>query len=299
MDKLNLLKNRTDIEIIYDADMSKLTTFRCGGKADVILYPETEEALRAAVKQLKGQNYMPLGGGSNLLVHDGGYHDIMIGTKKLKDIRLIDGETVYAQAGARLSSVCTFAHNNGLTGMEFAGGIPGTVGGGVFMNAGAYGGELKDILLYADVLDREGNLSRKTAEELELGYRHSKLMEEEGFVVGAAFRLNRGDVEEGKALLAELNFRRRDKQPTDLPSAGSTFKRPTGYFAGALIEQSGLKGKTIGGAQVSEKHCGFIVNIGGAAAADVIALIEYVKDTVYEKQGVMMETEVRIIGGDR
>jgi len=297
MDTLNLLKKLKDTEIVYNADMSRLTTFRCGGKADVIVYPETAEALKEALILLKEKEPMALGGGSNLLVRDEGYHGIMIGTKKLNAITLVDEDTVYAQAGARLSSVCSFAHRNGLTGMEFAGGIPGTVGGGVFMNAGAYGGELKDILLYAEVMDGAGGIKKMTAEELELGYRHSKLMAEGGFVIGAAFRLEHGDIAEGKALLAELNFRRRDKQPTDLPSAGSTFKRPTGYFAGALIEQSGLKGAAIGGAQVSEKHCGFIVNIGGATATDVIRLIDHVKETVAQKQGVVMETEVRIIGG--
>ena len=290
------LKSIQNITVQEQADMTKLTTFRAGGKADLVVYPETVEALAETVRALADEVYMPLGGGSNLLVLDGGYRGTMIATAKLNEISLPDGNTVYAQAGARLSAVCSFAHANGLVGMEFAGGIPGTVGGGVFMNAGAYGGELKDVLVYADVMDRSGNISRMENQELELSYRHSALMDMDVIIVGAAFRLERGDVEEGKAYLAELNKRRRDKQPTDLPSAGSTFKRPTGYFAGALIEQSGLKGFSIGGAQVSEKHCGFVVNKGGATAAEIHRLICHVQQTVLEKQGVMMETEVRIIG---
>jgi len=166
------------------------------------------------------------------------------------------------------------------------------------MNAGAYGGELKDIMVYADVLDENGDMHQYSAEELEMGYRHSILMERKGFVVGAAFRLKKGDAQEGRELLSELNRRRREKQPTQLPSAGSTFKRPTGYFAGELIEQSGLKGARIGGAQVSEKHCGFVVNVGDATADDIIRLIQHVRLVVLEKQGVELETEVQIIGGD-
>ena len=299
MNMLNLFEKIENIELVTNADMSRLTTFRAGGQADMIVYPENVNALREVVLSLKGREYMALGGGSNLLVRDEGYHGIMIGMAKLNEISLHDEITVYAQAGVKLSALCSFAHKNGLVGLEFAGGIPGTVGGGVFMNAGAYGGELKDVLLYADIMDKNGYIRQMTAEELELSYRHSKLMQEDGFVVGAAFRLNRGDVAEGKALLVELNGRRRDKQPTDLPSAGSTFKRPAGYFAGALIEQSGLKGVSVGGAQVSEKHCGFIVNKGGATATDILNLIQFVQNTVYEKHGVMMETEVQIIGGEK
>lgn len=291
------LKNIQDTEIIFDADMSKYTTFRAGGKVNALIFPETLEALGGILRSLLGGEYMPLGGGSNLLVCDEGYDGIMVSTGRLTDITLLDSETVYAQAGAKLSSVCAFAHAHGLTGMEFAGGIPGTVGGGVFMNAGAYGGELKDIILYADVLDTQGVAHRMEADTLDLGYRHSALMDHGGFIAGAAFCLKRGDVSEAKALLSELNRRRREKQPTELPSAGSTFKRPVGYFAGALIEQSGLKGKRIGGAQVSEKHCGFIVNTGGATAGEILDLIRLVQKTVYEKQGVMLEPEVRIVGG--
>jgi len=290
------LKNIENITILEQADMKKLTTFRAGGIADAVIYPETAAALAETVRALQGEEYMPLGGGSNLLVLDGGYHGTMISTVKLNDIRLTDEHTVYAEAGARLSSVCAFALNNGLVGMEFAGGIPGTVGGGVFMNAGAYGGELKDIIVYADVMDKDGNIIRMQNDELGLDYRHSALMDMDVIIVGAAFHLEKGDVTKGREYLAELNKRRRDKQPTDLPSAGSTFKRPAGYFAGALIEQSGLKGCTIGGAQVSEKHCGFVVNIGGATATDIHRLIQHVQQTVREKLGVELEMEVRIIG---
>lgn len=297
MDIITQLQKIEDLEYFENADMSRLTTFRAGGRADAVVYPKTTEALRQAILTLKGSESMALGGGSNLLVRDEGYRGVMIGTAKLCGISQTAEDVIYAQAGAKLSSVCNFALNHALVGMEFAGGIPGTVGGGVFMNAGAYGGELKDILIYADVMDGEGVLWQMDAGELDLGYRHSILMEQGGFVVGAAFKLQKGNPEEGKNLLADLNRRRREKQPTDMPSAGSTFKRPEGYFAGALIEQSGLRGARIGGAQVSEKHCGFVINAGNATAEDIVQLIDHVRRTVLEKQGVLLEPEVRIVGG--
>ncbi len=296
MDVLKKLKNIEHITVMEHAEMSKLTTFRAGGNADAVVYPETVEALSEVVRALVGTEYMPLGGGSNLLVLDGGYRGVMIAMSKLGDIRMLDENTVYAEAGARLSAVCSAALNAGLVGMEFAGGIPGTVGGGVFMNAGAYGGELKDVIVYADVMDKQGNVSRIDKDALDLSYRHSALMDMDVIVLGAAFRMEKGDVEKGREYLAELNKRRRDKQPLEYPSAGSTFKRPTGYFAGALIEQSDLKGYSVGGAQVSEKHCGFVINRGGATAADIHQLIKYVQKTVLDKHGVELETEVRIIG---
>lgn len=296
MDVLEKLKNINHITVIENAEMSKLTTFRAGGRAAAVVYPETADALSEVVRMFEDEVYMPLGGGSNLLVLDGGYRGVMIGMSKLNNIRMLDDNTIYAEAGARLGAVCSAALSAGLVGMEFAGGIPGTVGGGVFMNAGAYGGELKDVIIYADVMDKQGNLSRIERDSLGLAYRHSALMDMDVIVIGAAFRMEKGDVEKGREYLAELNRRRRDKQPLEYPSAGSTFKRPTGYFAGALIEQSGLKGSSVGGAQVSEKHCGFVINKGGATASDIHELIRYVQKTVLEKQGVELETEVRIIG---
>ena len=290
-------KTIADLEIQRDFPMSTATTFRAGGQADLYLAPQNIGALRAVLSLLRQQGvpFLPLGGGSNLLVRDGGYRGAMVALGALNRIA-IEGEVVYAQCGAKLSAVCREALGHALLGLEFAGGIPGTVGGGVYMNAGAYGGEIKDIFLYADVLHKD-DIARLTAEQMAFSYRHSAIMErEDSIILGAAFRLKKGDAEEGLRYLAQLNAKRRDKQPTDMPSAGSTFKRVDGYFAAALIEQAGLKGFGIGGAQVSQKHSGFIVNRGGATAKDITDLIAVVQKTVKEKFGVVLPLEVRIVG---
>ena len=207
-----------------------------------------------------------------------------------------EGTVIRAQAGALLSAVAAEAKNHSLTGFEFAGGIPGTLGGAVTMNAGAYGGEMKDVLKSVTVADREGNIRKLSAEELNLGYRTSIVKTAGYLVLEAEISLKEGNPEEIKALMKDLTERRTSKQPLEFPSAGSTFKRPEGYFAGKLIMDSGLRGYRVGGAQVSEKHCGFVINAGGATAADVRALIQDVQNTVYEKFGVMLEPEVRFLG---
>ena len=239
---------------------------------------------------------MILGNGSNLLVRDNGIRGavILIGNR-MSDI-CVKGEDLEAQGGALLSAVAAKAADASLTGLEFAGGIPGSIGGAVVMNAGAYGGEMKDVLISVDVLTQE--LERKTipAEEMELGYRHSIVQEKGYIVLGAKLRLQRGDVGEIRSRMAELAEQRREKQPLQYPSAGSTFKRPTGYFAGKLLQDSGLKGKTIGGAQVSEKHAGFLINQKDATAQDILELIAYCQKEVEAQFGVRLETEVKIVG---
>ncbi len=289
--------NRYKIKYKRDFPMSRFVTFKAGGSADIFVMPESVSELKNAILSAKecGVDSICVGSGSNLLVRDGGYRGAVICVLEMNDISS-DETLVTAECGARLSAVTSYALSKSLRGFEFAGGIPGTVGGGVYMNAGAYGGEIKDVIEYADVIDEAGNISRRSAGELGLSYRHSSVMDDGGIIVSAAIRLVKGDAEEGRAIVKDLNKRRRDKQPLDFPSAGSTFKRPEGYFAGALIDEAGLKGFSVGGAAVSEKNVGFVINTGGATAADIESLICAVKKRVFETSRVNLELEVRIIG---
>ena len=281
--------------------MSKHTSFRIGGPADLFVQPANEEELWNAL-HLARQEKVPffiVGNGSNLLVSDEGFRGMILHTGgMLKDI-FVEGDVIYAQAGALLSTVAKTALEHGLAGMEFAAGIPGTLGGAVCMNAGAYGGEMKDILLDAEVLTQEGERLVLPVEELNLSYRHSVIFEKNYVVLAAHIRLSRGDTAEIKNRMNELAGARRDKQPLEYPSAGSTFKRPEGYFAGKLIQDAGLKGYTVGGAQVSEKHSGFVINRGGATAEEVRFLIRQVQQKVRSQFGVELEPEVRMLGFDR
>ena len=268
---------------ILSADMSEYTTMRTGGAADVLLLPESVEELANALKE--DRDAIVLGGCSNVIVRDGGIRGTVVRTTALKGVT-VRGDIAQAMAGTTLYTLVRELHKAGLTGLEFASGIPGTVGGGVYMNAGAYGGEMKDFLISVQVLDRaSGELLTVGADELELGYRSSRLMRENWIVVSADFKMQRGDMEA-----------RKSKQPLEFPSSGSTFKRPEGHFAGKLIQDCGLKGAQVGGAQVSEKHAGFVINRGGATSGDVLELIEMVRREVYAKTGVLLEPEVRIIG---
>ena len=278
--------------------LSSCTSFKIGGKADLFVQPDSVEKLTAVVSECKkiGAKILILGKGSNLLVSDEGFRGVVISTSKLDKIELIDETTVYCQSGVTLSKLCRFALDNSLTGLEFAYGIPGSAGGAAYMNAGAYGGEMKDVLFKCDHLSADGVISSYSDSELELSYRHSVYSKSDKFITALYLKLRKGDKEEIKAKMDELMGKRRDKQPLEYPSAGSTFKRPEGYFAGALVEECGLKGFTVGGAQVSEKHAGFVINIGGATASDVLSVIEHCKKTVYESKGVMLEPEVEIIG---
>lgn len=277
--------------------MSKHTTFKIGGNASLVVYPENEEQISEIVKTAKtaGIRLITVGNGSNLLVDDDGIDAcVMILDEHFSDIRLIDDETVYASAGAMLIKVCRFAYENGLSGLEFAYGIPGTCGGGAFMNAGAYGGEMKDVLVKCSHIDKDGNIGCLENDDLKLSYRHSAYYENDCIITGLYLKLKKGDKAEIKDKMDDLISRRRNKQPLEFPSAGSTFKRPEGYFAGALIEECGLRGRSVGGAQVSEKHCGFVINKGGATCKDVLELCKICSDTVYDKKGVKLEMEIRV-----
>ena len=278
--------------------MKKHTTFRIGGPADYYLCPHSTKELQA-ILQICRQEELPffiLGNGSNLLVSDQGYRGAVIQLwKNMSEIER-KGTRICAQAGALLSKIAAAAFEDGLTGMEFAAGIPGTLGGAVVMNAGAYGGETKDILKEVRVMDQEGTILTLSAEELELGYRTSIVKKKGYIVLSANLELAPGNREEIKAKMEDLKERRVSKQPLELPSAGSTFKRPEGYFAGKLIMDAGLRGFTVGGAQVSEKHCGFVVNKGDATAEDVVTLIREVQRQVKDRFGVELETEVKFLG---
>ena len=285
------------IKVLADAPMAAYTTFRAGGRAAWLAFPENVEQLKSALSFLRETEtpFFIMGNGSNLLVLDGGYPGVILCLDRLTHLSHEENQ-VRAEAGTKLSRLTSYCLDHGLTGLEFAGGIPGTVGGGVYMNAGAYGGELGDRLSTATILDETGQERTLKKEELKLSYRHSILMQRPWIVLEAVFILDRGDLEEARALYRDLAKRRRSKQPLELPSAGSTFKRPPGHFAGALIQEAGLQGHSIGGAQVSTKHAGFIVNTGGATATDILSLIRYVQKTVQERTGVALTPEVRFLG---
>ncbi len=278
--------------------MKRHTTFRIGGPADYYLCPHSAKEIQKVVEICREEKlpYFILGNGSNLLVSDQGYRGVVIQLwKNVSDIR-VEGCLIHAKAGASLAKIAAEALEEGLTGMEFAAGIPGTLGGAVVMNAGAYGGEMKDILKEVLVMDQQGRIFTLEKKDLKLGYRTSAVKEKGYIVLAAVLELRPGDREEIRKLMEDLKQKRVEKQPLDLPSAGSTFKRPEGYFAGKLIMDAGLRGFSVGGAQVSEKHCGFIVNTGGASASDVLTLIREVQKRVREKFGVELETEVKFLG---
>ncbi len=278
--------------------MSRHTTFKIGGPADYFLMPDKDTDVGRIVKICKESAipYFILGNGSNLLVGDGGYRGAVIQIYKNRSAVTVEGTEITVQAGALLSSVAAAAKNAALTGFEFAGGIPGTMGGAVVMNAGAYGGEMKDVLTEVTVMDEEGEIVTLPADKLELGYRTSIIKTAGYIVLEAKLQLKEGNPEVIRETMKDLTIRRTTKQPLEYPSAGSTFKRPEGYFAGKLIMDSGLAGYQVGGAQVSEKHCGFVINAGGATARDVRTLMDNVRDIVYKKYGVTLEPEVKFLG---
>lgn len=288
-----------DLKWAADEPMAKHTSFRIGGPAKRMAFPKTREQLVVLMGFLQDAGVKPLliGNGTNLLVADKGLDTVVIDTSaELSHIELTDEGEIAADAGVSLAKLALFAWKNGLTGLEFAHGIPGTVGGGVCMNAGAYGGEMKQVLRSASVLFPEAGIRTLTCEELELGYRHSLLTEHpEAVVLGAEFALTPGDPAQIRETMRELMARRKASQPLEWPSAGSTFKRPEGHFAGTLIDQCGLKGLTVGGAQVSEKHAGFLINRGGATFADMTELIRQVQQRVLDAAGVRLEPEVKIV----
>ncbi len=278
--------------------MKKHTTFRIGGPADYYLCPHSTEELQKILQICRENNidFFILGNGSNLLVSDKGYRGAVIQLwKNFSDI-MVEETAVTVRAGAFLSKVAAEALEEGLTGMEFASGIPGTIGGAVVMNAGAYGGEMKDIIKEVTVLTKKGEILTLSKEEMKFGYRTSAVKEKGYVVISVVLQLEKGDKEEIRKVMDDLKERRVTKQPLDMPSAGSTFKRPEGYFAGKLIMDAGLRGFSVGGAQISEKHCGFVVNKGNATAADVLGLIGEVQKRVQEQFGVVLEPEVKFLG---
>ena len=278
--------------------MSRHTTFKIGGPADYFLMPDKDTDVGRIVKICKESAipYFILGNGSNLLVGDGGYRGAVIQIYKNMSAVTVEGTEITVQAGALLSSVAAAAKNAALTGFEFAGGNPGTMGGAVVMNAGSYGGEMKDVLTEVTVMDEEGEIVTLPADKLELGYRTSIIKTAGYIVLEAKLQLKEGNPEVIRETMKDLTIRRTTRQPLEYPSAGSTFKRPEGYFAGKLIMDSGLAGYQVGGAQVSEKHCGFVINAGGATARDVRTLMDNVRDIVYKKYGVTLEPEVKFLG---
>lgn len=291
-DSINKIVGEENVR--FDEPMKNHTTFKIGGPADVMAFVLNEGILAKLIKYLndEGIDHFILGNGSNLLVNDDGYRGVMVVLAGEFDEISIEGCRISAGAGAMLSAVANKATKASLTGMEFASGIPGTVGGGIIMNAGAYDGEMKKVVEAVKILTSDGEIKTLSNEEMHFEYRNSAVKGTKDVVLGATFTLAEGNSEEILAKCSDFAARRRDKQPLEYPSAGSTFKRPEGYFAGKLIEDAGLGGYTNGGAQVSTKHKGFVINTGNATAADVNGLIEHVQKTVYEKFGVSLETEV-------
>ncbi|MFR8627521.1 MAG: UDP-N-acetylmuramate dehydrogenase [Dorea formicigenerans] len=297
-DKLNNVIAKDSI--LIDEPMSRHTTFRVGGPADFFVTPKAKEEVRDVIRICKeaGMPYYIIGNGSNLLVSDAGYRGVIVQIYKEMNEVKVEGDLVKAQAGALLSGIAAKALGAELSGFEFASGIPGTIGGACVMNAGAYGGEMKDVLESVTVLTGEGKIIELGRNELELGYRTSVIAKKGYIVLGAVLKLECGDGEKIKTYMDELKEKRVTKQPLEYPSAGSTFKRPEGYFAGKLIEDAGLRGFQVGGAQVSEKHCGFVINRDHATAADIMELMRQVQIRVKENSGVDLEPEVKRLGDE-
>ena len=284
-------------DIKIDEKLSEYVNFKVGGPSDILLIPNSKEQVIKSIKICKENNipFYLIGNGSNILVRDGGFRGVVLSLKNVKNI-YVDGEKIEAECGVMLKEVSDKAIENSLTGFEFACGIPGTIGGAVFMNAGAYDGEISKVIESAEVIDENCNIIRLSREELDFGYRSSLVMKKGYTVLSAVFKLEKGQVKTIKELIEDLTNKRESKQPLEYPSAGSTFKRPTGYFAGKLIQDAGLKGYSIGGAAVSEKHSGFVINKGNATAKDITDLIKHIQDEVKKQFGVDLHPEVRIIG---
>lgn len=295
LDVLQKLKRIFDeSQIMIDEPMKNHTTFKIGGKADFLVQPSSEEQISRLVKEIKDVPIFVMGNGSNLLVSDKGIAGIVVKICRLMSRVFVDGDVLKCQSGALLSAIAATALKNSLGGFEFAAGIPGTLGGAISMNAGAYGGEMKDVVILSRYVDENGDIITVTNHQF--GYRKSVFTGTKNIITQSEIKLYKKDPAEIKALMQDLSQRRREKQPLELCSAGSTFKRPEGCYAGKLIEEAGLRGFRIGGACVSTKHCGFVVNDGNATFEDVMRLIEHIQNEVQKKFGVTLETEVKICG---
>lgn len=300
IDYINLFSKYSFFDIRYNELLKNHTSFKIGGPADIFIIPNSLDELIYAIKIAREEKipYFIMGNGTNLLVKDGGIRGVVIKVNGNIDKLTVEGEKIKAQAGALLSNTSKFALKNSLAGMEFASGIPGTVGGAVMMNAGAYNGEIKDIVSKVTVLTKENEIVTYTNEEMNFGYRKSRVIEEELVVLEVEFSLKRGKYEDILERMRDLNEKRTLKQPLELASAGSTFKRPEGHFAGQLIDSAGLRGLRYKDAQVSQKHCGFIVNLGDATYKDISTLINVVQKTVKDVHGVDLELEIKVVGED-
>lgn len=299
MDLAHIIKKISgEQNVMIDEPMKKHSSFRVGGTVDILVTPRSIFQLRKILKFCKKENIpiFIMGNGSNLIVSDKGIRGVVVKIFDNLSEYSIEGNTMSVYSGALLSKISKVALKNELTGLEFAAGIPGTLGGAVAMNAGAYGGEMKDIVVKTKYMDLDGETKVLDGEEHEFGYRTSYILKNSCIVLKSVLQLKRGKKQEIKALMDDLNKKRKEKQPLEMPSAGSVFKRPEGYFAGKLIEDCKLKGYRIGGAQVSEKHCGFIVNTGDATASDIQKLIKHIQKTVKTAHGIELQTEVRVIG---
>lgn len=297
--KKKLTEKISESLVQENAPMAKFTSFRAGGCADLLVQPQNTEELKEILRILQEEDctHMVLGNGSNVLVRDGGYRGVIVKLGHGFDQVSVDGETLRCGSGALLSAAAKTAADAGLAGMECLSGIPGSIGGAVFMNAGAYGGEIKDVLRKVTVISADGaRVFDMDAQKLELGYRQSLLQKTGDIVLEAEFALQPGDETTIKETMADLKAKRNAKQPVNYPSAGSFFKRPEGYFAGKLVQDADLKGVSVGGAEISQLHSGFLINKGGATATDILQLMKIVQATVMDRFGVMLEPEVRIIG---
>lgn len=296
MTNLIALADEMGFEYLENEPMSMHTTFKIGGEAKLMLFPENEHQIGKIIKTAKEKNIrlMVMGNGSNMLVADDGLNAaVMVLGQQFSDVK-VNGNEMFVQAGASLTKLCKAALEASLSGLEFAYGIPGSCGGAAFMNAGAYGGEMKNVLYKCSHVNENGEEGFLQGDDLKLAYRHSAYYDNGCIITGLHLRLKHGNKEEISAKMSELMDKRKDKQPLEYPSAGSTFKRPEGHFAGALIEQCGLKGKTFGGAAISEKHAGFVINNGNATCKDVLDLCEFCKETVKKNTGVDLEMEIRV-----
>lgn len=286
------------VDFSVDMPLQAYTSFKIGGNADFIVKPVSQEELTGIIDAAKFEKipFYFLGGGSNVLVSDSGYRGVIILTNGFSNIKLIDKNVIYCESGVTIAKLCSFAQSNGLSGMEFAFGIPGSVGGGIYMNAGAYGGEIKDVIVSCKYIDENGNMVEKKGEELDFSYRHSIFTNSRKFILSAEFSLIADDKKKIRERMDDFLTRRKEKQPLEFPSAGSTFKRPESGYASAMIDECGLKGLTVGGAQVSEKHAGFVINRQNAKAADVVDLIEQIKKEVLKQKGISLECEICKLG---